>query len=53
VALVFGEEAHGMSPEAKAICDMLVKIPIRGKAESLNVAASCAVALFEALRQRG
>ncbi len=52
VAIAFGEEAHGLPPELKARADVLLGIPIRGGAESLNVAASAAVFLFEAARQR-
>ena len=43
---VFGNEAHGIAPAARALCDHILSIPISPKAESLNVAASAAVALF-------
>jgi 23S rRNA (guanosine2251-2'-O)-methyltransferase len=43
---VFGNEAHGIAPAAKALCDQLLSIPINPKTESLNVAASAAIALF-------
>jgi len=52
VAFVFGEEAHGLSRELRERADLLIRIPILGKAESLNVAAACAVVLYEAVRQR-
>ncbi len=52
VAIAFGEEAHGLPPELKERADALLGIPVRGGAESLNVAASAAVFLFEAARQR-
>jgi TrmH family RNA methyltransferase len=52
VALVFGNEAAGPSDYLKRNSDMDVSIPIPGKAESLNVAASAAISLFEAVRQR-
>ncbi|MDA8089379.1 MAG: RNA methyltransferase [Nitrospiraceae bacterium] len=52
VAIAFGEEAHGLPSELKRKADALLGIPIRGAAESLNVAASAAVFLFEAVRQR-
>lgn len=52
VAFVFGNETSGVSPEMKGASDLEVKIPLRGGAESLNVAASAAVCLYEALRQR-
>ncbi|MDO8746789.1 MAG: RNA methyltransferase [Thermodesulfovibrionales bacterium] len=51
-ALVFGNEAHGVSSEIKRKAGLILKIPIFGKAESLNVSASVAVCLYEAVRQR-
>jgi TrmH family RNA methyltransferase len=48
LAFVFGNEARGISPEVRKAADLAVKIPIMGKAESLNVAASAAVCLYEA-----
>lgn len=52
VAFVFGNEAHGVSSQMKRNADSILKVPIIGKAESLNVAASAAVCLYEAVRQR-
>ncbi|TAL26124.1 MAG: RNA methyltransferase [Nitrospirae bacterium] len=52
VAFVFGNEAHGVSNEIKKNADLILKIPIFGKAESLNVSVSAAVCLYEAVRQR-
>lgn len=52
LALVFGNEAHGVSKEIISAADLLLKIPIFGRAESLNVAAAAAVCLYEAVRQR-
>lgn len=52
LAFVFGNEAHGVNLELRNRADMLLKIPIYGKAESLNVAAAAAVCLYEAVRQR-
>jgi TrmH family RNA methyltransferase len=52
IAFVFGNEAHGVSSEIKRKADMILKIPIFGKAESLNVSASAAVCLYETARQR-
>lgn len=51
-AFVFGNEAHGVSREIRKNADIILKIPIMGKAESLNVGASAAVCLYETLRQR-
>ncbi|WP_414681259.1 TrmH family RNA methyltransferase [Longimicrobium sp.] len=39
-----------MSPETRARADMVVGIPLRGRAESLNVAAAGAILLYELLR---
>jgi len=51
VALVLGNEALGVDREVMAACDGLVEIPLRGYKNSLNVAAACAVVVFEILRQ--
>ena len=52
-AIVFmGNEQHGLPEDYEAACDALVKIPMRGKADSLNVAVSCAVMAYEVLNQR-
>lgn len=53
IALVFGNETKGISPELRRAADLSVRIPIRGGAESLNVASSAAVALYEVLRRSG
>lgn len=52
VAFVFGNEAHGINTQMRKNSDLILKIPIFGKAESLNVSASAAVCLYEAVRQR-
>jgi TrmH family RNA methyltransferase len=52
LALVFGNEAHGVSRTMKGFADLTLRIPIYGKAESLNVAAAAAVCIYEAVRQR-
>jgi RNA methyltransferase, TrmH family len=44
-ALVVGAEREGLSAEARARCDRLWTIPLRGGAESLNVAAAAAIAI--------
>ena len=51
-AIVFGTEAEGLSQQW-LIEGEQVKIPMLGKTDSLNVSASCAVLLYEAVRQRG
>ncbi len=50
-AIVFGTEAEGLSQKWLEEGEQ-VKIPMLGKADSLNVSASCAVILYEAVRQR-
>ena len=51
-ALVFGNEMRGVTPEAIAGADCTVYIPMQGMVESLNISVSCAVTLYEAMRQR-
>jgi 23S rRNA (guanosine2251-2'-O)-methyltransferase len=53
VCIVIGSEGEGMGRLVTENCDFLVSIPMRGKLNSLNAGAACAVMLFEALRQRG
>jgi RNA methyltransferase, TrmH family len=50
VALVLGNEAHGLSGDAARSLDATVAIPRWGRAESLNVGAAAAVALYAAAR---
>ena len=45
IALLFGSESSGVSPEARALADGFVKIPMVGVTQSLNVAAAAAVVL--------
>ncbi len=51
-AFLIGNEARGLSDEAAALCDSYVKIPIPGRAESLNASIAAAVLLYETVRQR-
>lgn len=44
--VVIGNEARGMSKEASELCDCLVKIPIYGRAESLNAAVAAGILLY-------
>ena len=52
IALVFGNEHNGVSEKVRALCDGNFTIPQVGMIESLNISVSCAVALYEAFRQR-
>jgi len=51
VFLLIGNEAQGLPADYEAACDLLVKIPMRGKADSLNAAVATAVMAYEVLNQ--
>jgi len=51
-AVVFGGEGSGLHRLVRERCDMLVRIPLQGHLESLNVSVAVGVVLFEALRWR-
>lgn len=52
VALVFGNETHGVSPAVYSEADASARIPLLGGAHSLNVAVAAGIVLFEGVRQR-
>ncbi len=52
VAVAVGAEKHGLTVAALRAADTRVRIPMAGRADSLNVATSAAVVLYEAVRQR-
>ncbi len=52
LALMFGNEKAGLSAKALGLADRIVKIPMRGIAQSLNVSVSAALLIYEATRQR-
>ena len=45
---IFGNEARGLTSEMTALADEVVSIPMRGRAESLNLATAVAITLFHA-----
>jgi 23S rRNA (guanosine2251-2'-O)-methyltransferase len=51
-AIVMGAEDTGISQTNIAFCDELVKIPLYGKINSLNVSAAASILMFEAARQK-
>ena len=53
VALLVGNEGAGLPAELSGLADEMVRIPMPGKAESLNVGVAAAVVLYEVNRQRG
>jgi tRNA (guanosine-2'-O-)-methyltransferase len=50
--LVFGSESDGISDQALAFADKVIRIPMVGMVQSLNLSVSVAVVLYEAFRQR-
>ena len=52
ICLVLGSEEAGITQEVREVCDDAVMIPMSAGTDSLNVAAACAVLLYEAGRQR-
>lgn len=51
-AWVFGNEAWGLRPEDRASADAVVRVPIHGRAESLNLASAATVCLYASARAR-
>ena len=52
IAIVIGNEEKGISRIVKENCDLLVKIPMIGKIESLNASVSAGILLYEVVRQK-
>ncbi len=52
VVLVLGSEGRGLRPRVAGACDALISLPLRGRIESLGVAAAAAALLYEILQNR-
>ncbi len=52
MAIVFGNESDGISQEARDLADHIIRIPMFGMAQSLNLSVSVGIILYEAIRQR-
>lgn len=50
--LLLGNEREGLSPEQREACDALVRIPMLGRASSLNVAVAAGLLMYEVVRRR-
>jgi 23S rRNA (guanosine2251-2'-O)-methyltransferase len=53
LAVVMGAEGKGMRHLTREHCDTLVRLPMQGVVESLNIAVAAGVCLYECVRQRG
>lgn len=52
LALVIGGEGHGLGHLVRQRCDLWIKLPMRGRIQSLNAAVAGSIVLYEAWRQR-
>lgn len=52
IALVIGSEGKGLGPHIRNNCDILVKLPMKGKINSLNASVATAALAYEVFRQR-
>lgn len=51
IAVILGSEGEGMRPQIKQACDLLVKIPMYGKINSLNVSVAGALIMYEMIKK--
>ena len=51
-AIIMGSEGKGLSSSVIKLCDELIRIPLLGKIESLNVSVACGTILYEMVRQK-
>lgn len=52
LAIVIGNEGKGIGEKVKKNCDFLVKIPMKGKIQSLNASVSTGIVIYESVKQR-
>jgi len=52
IAIILGNESQGISEEACKLADYIIKIPMFGMAQSLNLSVSAGIILYEAVKQR-
>ncbi len=52
LALVMGEEQRGLRKAVRERCSVLVRVPMHGTVQSLNLSVACGICLYEAVRQR-
>lgn len=52
IAIVIGSEGNGISRLTKENCDFMVKIPMKGKVNSLNASVSAGIVIYEVVKQR-
>jgi TrmH family RNA methyltransferase len=52
IALLIGEERQGLSEDALTLCDATARLPMFGRADSLNITVATGVMLYELLRVR-
>lgn len=53
IAIIMGAEDEGVNPDHLRLCDEMVRIPLLGTIDSLNVSVAAGVLIYEAVRQRG
>lgn len=53
LALLLGEEVHGLTPKLMTTCDVLLEIPMFGDKESYNVSVATGIALYQLVMSKG
>ena len=51
IALVLGEERAGLSAELRSLCETSIRLPMTGRADSLNVSVAAGVVMYELVRR--